>query len=140
MIEKINLSLDFLKHQPYAYRAMTRFLLGFASFLAVVGGLLHASAFRKALAAFASSNLHAFFGNSSKALWLSDSSTLIILGAIFGLIAIRPAVATGPVVMLLSLIPAATAILIYVFVGPFFAGHLLMTIAAAALVAGFRGK
>jgi hypothetical protein len=119
---------------------MARFLLGFSSLLAIVGGLMHASAFRKALAAFASSNLQAFFGNSSKALWLGDSSTLIILGAIFGLISIRPAAATGPVIVLLALIPAATAILIYVFVGAFFAGHLLMIIAAAALVAGFCVK
>ena len=119
---------------------MTRVLLALASFLAVVGGLLHAGAFRTALEAFASSNLQAFFANSSKALWLGDSSTLIILGVVFGLIAIRPSAASGPVIVLLALIPAATAILIYVFVGRFFAGHLLMAIAASALVAGFRVK
>src|SRR6059036_1389897 len=115
-----------------------RLLLGFASLLAAAGGLIHSGAFDKALAAFAASNLHAFFGNSSKALWLGDSATLVILAALFGLIAARPSAATRPVVVLLSLIPAATAILIYAFLGGFFAGHLLMITAGSAFLAGLR--
>ena len=113
-----------------------KFLLTFASLLSAAGGALHAAAFRKALTAIAASNLPRFYGGSSEGLWLADSATLFILAAIFGLIAARPAMATGPLVMLVALIPAATAVLLYVFLGNFFAGHLLMAIAALAFGAG----
>jgi len=36
------------------------------------------------------------------------------------------------VVVLVALIPAATAVLLYTFLGNFFAGHLLLAIAALA--------
>jgi len=113
-----------------------KFLLAFASALSAAGGALHAAAFGKALTVIGASNLPRFYGGSSKGLWLADSATLFILAAIFGLIAARPAMATGPLVMLVALIPAATAVLLYVFLGNFFAGHLLMAIAALAFGAG----
>jgi hypothetical protein len=115
-----------------------RFLLAFSSLLSAVGGVVHAAAFRKTLAAVAGSNLPPFFGNSLKMLWLGDSTTLFGLAAIFGLIAARPFAATRTVVVLLALIPAATAVLLYTFLGSFFAGHLLLTIAAAAFFAGLQ--
>ncbi len=115
-----------------------RVLLGLASLLSAAGGALHAAAFRKALTAIAASNLPRFYGGSSKGLWLSDSATLLILAAVFGLIAARPSTATRPVVMLVALIPAATAVLLYTFLGSFFAGHLLLVIAALALFAGMQ--
>ena len=113
-----------------------KFLLTFASALSALGGAVHAAAFRKALTAIAASNLPRFYGGSSEGLWLADSATLFILAAVFGLIASRPSAATGPLVMLVALIPAATAVLLYVFLGNFFAGHLLMGIAALAFGAG----
>jgi len=109
-----------------------RFLLALASLLSAVGGALHAAAFRKALTAIAASNLPRFYGGSSKGLWLADSATLFILAAVFGLIAARPSSATKQVVVLVALIPAATAVLLYTFLGNFFAGHLLLAIAALA--------
>jgi hypothetical protein len=114
-----------------------RLLLAFSSLLLVAGGVVHALAFSRARAAFAASNLLPFFGNTAKALWLADSTTLWMVAAVFGLIAARPAAATGPVVMLVALIPAATAVLIYLFLGSFFAGHLLLAAAAMAFFAGF---
>jgi hypothetical protein len=115
-----------------------RLLLAFASLLLTAGAAMHAAAFKRTLAAVATSDLRPFFGNSLKMLWLGDSATLFLLGALFALIAARPSVATRPVVMLLAFIPAATAVLIYVFLGSFFAGHLLMAIAAAAFFAGLQ--
>jgi hypothetical protein len=38
--------------------------------------------------------------------------------------------------MVIALIPAATAVLIYGFLGPFYAGHMLLAAAAAAFLAG----
>lgn len=115
-----------------------RFLLVFSSLLSAVGGVLHADAFHRTLAAVATSNLTPFFGNSLKMLWLGDSSTLFLLASVFGFIAARPSTATRPVVVLIALLPAATAVLIYIFLGSFFAGHILLGIATAAFFAGLQ--
>jgi len=115
-----------------------RFLLAFSSLLLVVGGYMHAAAFKRAVAAVDASNLPSFFGNSLKLLWLGDSTTMFILVAVFTLIAARPSAVTSPVVMLLALIPAATAVLLYAFLGSFFAGHLLLAVAALVFFAGLR--
>jgi len=97
---------------------------------------MHAAAFPKAQVAIDGTNLPHFYAGSSKALWLADSATLFILAVIFGLIAARPSVASRPLVILVALIPAATAILIYTFLGGFIAGHILVAIAILALLAG----
>jgi hypothetical protein len=115
-----------------------RFLLAFSSLLLAVGGATHAAAFHLARAAIATSNLPSFFGNSLKLLWLADSTTMFGLAAVFGLIATRPSAATRAVVLLLALIPAVTAVLLYVFLGSFFAGHLLLAAAGMAFFAGLR--
>jgi len=113
-----------------------RFLLALSSVISALGGAMHALAFRKAAAAIDSSSLAHFYGGSSKGLWLADSATLFILAIIFGLIAARPSMATRPLIILVALIPAATAILIYTFLGGFIAGHILLAIAILALLAG----
>jgi len=112
-----------------------RFLIALASLLSAMGGAVHAAAFRKAQTAILASNLPHFYEASSKGLWLADSATLLVVAAIFGLVAALPAAATRPIVVMVALIPAATAVLLYVFLGNFFAGHLLMAIAALALLA-----
>jgi len=63
---------------------------------------------------------------------------MFILAVVFGLIAVRPSVATRTVVVLLALIPAVIAVLIYTFLGSFFAGHILFATAAAVLLAGLQ--
>jgi hypothetical protein len=113
-------------------------LLGTAALLSALGGAAHARAFPKAVIAFAASNLPHFYAGSSKGLWLSDSATLFILAAIFGTVAARPSLASKPLLMLVSLIPAGTAVFIYMFLGNFFAGHLLLLIAALAFFGTLR--
>jgi hypothetical protein len=113
-----------------------RILLAISSAISALGGAMHASAFRKSLVAIDCSNLPHFYGGSSKGLWLADSATLFILAVIFGLISARPSLATRPLVILVALIPAATAILIYTFLGSFIAGHILLAIAVLAIVGG----
>lgn len=115
-----------------------RFLLAFCSLLMLAGGLMHATAFKLTVSAVSTSNLTPFFGNSFKALWLGDSTTMFVLAVIFGLIAARPSVATRPLLCLIALIPATTAVLLYVFLGGFFAGHILMLTAVLAFVAGLQ--
>jgi len=115
-----------------------RFLLAFSSLLLVVGGAIHAAAFNLPLEATAKFHLDRFIGGSFKLLWLADSTTMFILAAVFSMIAARPSVATRLLVTLLALIPAATAVLIYLFLGGFFAGHLMLATAAAAFFAGLQ--
>ena len=115
-----------------------RFLLAFATLLLAVGALMHASAFKKILTAIADSNLAPFAANSLKVLWLGDSTTLLVLAAVFAFIAARPSAAIRWIIVILSLIPAATAILIYVFIGSFIGGHMLLATAIAAFVGGVQ--
>ena len=97
---------------------------------------MHARSFKGAQAAIAESNLPVFYASALRALWMIDSATLLILGIAFLLIAMRPFMTSGVLVSVLALIPAATAGLIYYFVGPFVPAHLLMMGAALAFVAG----
>ena len=113
----------------------SRILLGIASLIMLVGGVVHARAFVRFDAALAATSLPSFYASSARGLWLIDSSTQVILAAAFGWMALRPDAATPVVVALLGLIPAATAALIYLFVGNFIAGHLLAAAAVAALIA-----
>ena len=113
-----------------------RFLLGFSSLILALGAVAHAIAFSRAAAALDLSGLPAFISGSAKALWLADSSTLLLVALAFSLVAVWPSAASGAVVMVITLIPAATAVFIYRFLGPFYAGHMLVAAAAAAFLAG----
>jgi hypothetical protein len=113
-----------------------RVVLTLAALFLAVGAVMHASAFNKIVSALADSNLVPFAANSLKVLWLADSATSLLLAAVFGLIAARPSAATRPVIVLLALIPAATAGLIYTFIGGFVGGHIMLAAAVAALIGG----
>lgn len=112
--------------------------LGAASFIAAAGALMHASVFDRAAGLITGSNLPAVVSGSAKALWLADSATLLIVAALFATLAVRPRAANRGIVLLLALIPASTAVMIYVFLGGFFAGHMLLAIAALAGWAAFQ--
>lgn len=103
----------------------SRVLLAAAALSLAAGGVMHARAFAGTDAAVAASNLPAFYGNSLRALWLSDSAILLILAVLYVVVAVRPTMASR-VVVLTALIPAATAACLYVFLGKSFAAHLLM--------------
>lgn len=113
-----------------------RLLLALSALIMAAGGLLHARAFDKTVAAVANSNLATFYANSLKALWLIDSATLLTLAVVFGLIAARPSLATRLVIIVLAVIPAATAFFLYKFIGNFVPANMLMGAAIAAVVAG----
>jgi hypothetical protein len=119
-------------------KTFPRFLLTFAALLLALGALMHASAFNKIASAIADSNLVPFAANSLKILWLADSTTSLLLAAVFGLIAARPSAATRWVIVLLALIPASTAGLIYTFLGGFIGGHIMLTAAVAAFMGGLQ--
>ena len=113
-----------------------RFLFAFASAVLALGGIAHAIAFRTALSALASANIRPALAGSFKALWLADSTSCITVAAIFAYIALRPSVIAGRLAMMLAFVPAFTAILIYIFLGNFYAGHMMLAAAIAAFLAG----
>jgi hypothetical protein len=117
---------------------LSRTLLGFSGLILLTGGLLHAGAFGKAVAATGASDLPAFYANSLKALWLIDSATLMTLSVVLGCLAARPALADRSVIVLVAIIPAATAALLYKFIGNFLPAHMLLVAAAAAVVGALR--
>ena len=113
----------------------SRLLFGLSAVLLLLGGWTHAAAYPKVVAAVAGSNLPAYFGNALKALWLMDLSGMFVLATTCGLVGVRPRAASGGVMMLLALIPAATAALLYLFIGRFLGAHLLLVTSVAMLVA-----
>jgi hypothetical protein len=119
-------------------KIFARFLLALAALLLAVGAVMHASAFNKILSAIASSDLAPFAAKSLKVLWLQDSAICFILAAVFGFIAARPFTTVKWVILLLALIPAATAALIYTFIGSFIGGHIMLAAAVAAFVGGLQ--
>lgn len=118
-------------------KLLPRLLLGTAALILAAGGLMHAAAFGRTLSAVAASDLAPFYADSLKALWLIDSATLITLSVVFAVIAARPSsIATRTVVMLLAVIPAATAFYLYKYIGVFPAANMLIGAAAAAVLGG----
>jgi hypothetical protein len=118
---------------------VSRFLLSLAAAIFLLGAVMHASAFFwKANRVIDGSSLKPFFSSELKVLWMADSTTLLGLALVFALIAAKPAWASVPAILVLSWIPAATTVLLYFFLGPFFAAHMLlaatlMVIASALL-------
>jgi hypothetical protein len=112
---------------------LARTLLAAAALILIGSAGLHASAYGTVNAGVAASGLSPLLGNAYRALWISDSTTGAVLGLVVVMLAVWPALATRATVLTLALIPAATAVCIYAFLGPFPPGHLMIT--AAALMA-----
>jgi hypothetical protein len=115
-----------------------RLLIAFSAILLAIGAWIHTSAFNKMSAAVAKSDLIPFAAKSLRILWLEDSVVLLVLAIAFAVIAARPSTATKWVIVLMALIPAATAALVYYFVGTFIAGHILLAAAIAAILGGLQ--
>jgi len=125
--------------------AITRTLLAGAAVIFSLGGVLHAVAFfAKASSLIDASSMKSFFGHELKVLWLADSTTLICLALICGFLSFKPYSVTRPLLFLLALVPASTTALLYGFLGPFYAAHMLLLgtamvfVAAVTLHAGER--
>src|SRR4051794_17017809 len=103
-----------------------RLLLAVAALLLLFGGAIHATAFPKVAPVLDSASIPIFLIGASKALWLADSSNLFAVGAAFGLVAAHPRSGGRALILVLALVPFASAILIYAWVGAFFAGHLML--------------
>jgi hypothetical protein len=106
--------------------AITRALSVGAAAIFGVGGVLHAAAYGRAGAGLAKSHVPPFLSSELRALWLADATTLVALAAICGYLALRPHAASRLLTVLLVAIPGGTTALVYNFLGPFYAAHLLL--------------
>src|SRR5271168_3109065 len=113
---------------------ISRLLLTVSAALLASGGLAHALAYAKASTVAEHSTLPRFFIAAFKGLWLSDALSSIVLALIFGAIALRPTVATKPLIMLIAASPIAVAVAIFWTMGNFYAGYLLLLSGTAALL------
>jgi ABC-type spermidine/putrescine transport system permease subunit I len=104
-----------------------------AALILATGAVMHASAFPRIQEALHNSNLTPFAANSLRTLWLADSATCLLIAGFFAYLTASPSSSSRCAVLLVALIPAATAVMIYIFVGSFFGGHILLAAAVAAL-------
>ena len=114
---------------------LARSLLAAAAFVLIGSALLHASAYGRVDAGIAASGLTPLLGNAYRALWMADSTTAAAVGILAALLAARPGLARPPFVFVLALIPAATAVFVYHFLGAFPPGHLMITATVLMVIA-----
>jgi hypothetical protein len=109
-----------------------------AAAILLLGAFLHARAFVSTTSALIDkSSLPPAVNAALKALWLCDSSTLTVVAVALAWLAARGQAASRPIAILLALIPAATAALVYSFLGNFFPAHLLVLAVALSLIGTF---
>jgi hypothetical protein len=115
-------------------KLLGRILLAFSAVVLAVGAWIHTAGFDRMSAGVAKSDLNPFLGRGFKVLWLQDSTIATVLAIAFAVVAIRPAAASKPVIVLLALVPVATAALTYYFIGNFFGGHIFLVAGVAAML------
>ena len=114
----------------------SRILLAFLAIVLAIGAHMHTSAFNKTAAAVAESNLPPFLGNGLKVLWLQDSVITNVIAIIFAIVAVKTSAAPKWIIIVLALVPVATAGLVYHFIGNFIGGHIFLTAGIAAVFGG----
>ncbi len=117
-------------------KSLSRILLAISAVIFALGTWIHTSAFGRMSDAVAKSDLPAFLAQGFRTLWLMDSSVQISLALIFAVVAIKPDAATRLIVVLVALVPFATAMFIYHFIGNFIGGHLFLAGSVAAIFGG----
>jgi hypothetical protein len=115
-------------------KLLGRILLAFSAILLAVGAWIHTAGFDRMSAGLAKSDLNPFLGRGFKVFWLQDSTIAIVLAIVFAVVAIRPAAASKPVIVLLAIVPVITAALTYHFIGNFFGGHIFLVAGVAAIL------
>jgi hypothetical protein len=123
-------------------KLFSRLLLAFSAIVLVGGAYLHTLGFNRMSVAVAKSDLVPFVGKGLKVLWLQDSVIAIVLAIIFGTVAARGSPVPRWIIVVLALIPVATAGFVYHFIGNFVGGHVFLTAGVAAILGGlsYRGR
>ena len=115
---------------------LRRILLFMAAALLALGAVLHSQAFRHLGPVLSDSHLPAFYAGAFKSLWWIDSISLAGVAILFATAALRPAVTSGAFVILVALMPLATAAVLYVFMGIFVPAHICLLAGLLGIFAG----
>ncbi len=113
----------------------SRWMVGAAGVLLLGTSGMHALGYSPLSAQLAGSGIQPAWLGGVKGLWLVFSLHLVILGAIFLAVAVRPVSASRGILALAGLFPAGDTIVLLVFVG-IFPGTLALGLAALLLYAG----
>ena len=116
-------------------RTVSRWLLAIAGVLLLAGSTFHTVAYGKATAMIDASNIPARNGALFKALWLVDSGEVLLIGLAFLALAWRPRLANRAGLGFLAALLLASTAAVYVTVGNFPPGHVLLVSAALAIIA-----
>lgn len=112
-----------------------RALFGLAACIFTAGGIFHTLAYEaSARAGIARSNLAGTLAADFKVLWLSNSTTVLSLALLFVFLAWRPFALSRSAIAIVSLIPIASSVLLYLVIGMFVPAHLLLI--ASGMVIG----
>src|SRR5271167_1568423 len=117
-------------------RAISRGLMLFSAFCLLAGGIAHSMACAKAASIAAQAHLRVPYAAMFEGLWINASTTSFAMAIVFTFVAAFPSVAARPLVILLALLPFASAGAIYATMGNFLPGHVLLAAGIAALAAG----
>jgi len=104
-----------------------------AALILAIGAIMHAAAFQKIQEALFVSNLTPLAAVYLKVLWLANSATCLLVAVFFGGLALNPSSASHFAALVVALIPAGTAVMIYIFIGSLVGGHLLLAAALSAI-------
>jgi len=118
---------------------LARIFLSVSAAILALGGVMHAMQFEKTVAAVAGSNLAPYFAHSFLALWLIDSATLVTLAVAFAWAVMSPKSVPRVLVAVLAVIPAATAAILYAYLGNFLPAHMLLSAAVLAWASSLAG-
>lgn len=119
------------------HHVLARILLTLSAVILMIGGFVHGASFPQAQVALAGSGLSAHLVAAFKMLWLADSTTLVSVALIFIYVSLRPNAVPRAFVLGVSLIPAATTTLLFVFLGAVSAAVMLTVSTTAALCGAF---
>ena len=117
-----------------------RVALAASALLQLAGAIVHALGFPSVVPAFDASSMSASLIQVCKALWLANSSSLVVIAALCAYIAVRPSSAKPALIGILALAPLMSAALIYIYLGAFFAGHLMLLASALTLWSAIAGR
>jgi len=113
-----------------------RFLLAIPALIFAVGASIHGGVAPVAATRINSSNLSPLLAAQLKALWIADSTTLFALAFVFAALAISPSSASRRLILLLAIPTAAESVVVFYFLGSFFAGYLLSVASVCIIIAG----
>jgi hypothetical protein len=96
------------------------------------GTAVHTAAFPRAASLIGEAHLPGHLPAVLKGLWLGNSVMVLGLAAFFGCLAVQPGMVARPIAVLMTVMMFILAGLVYVFVGNFPPGHILLLAGVAA--------